>query len=132
MNSWVERRKANYFFATAVERLLLDSNFLTGTIPPEWGGMTNLESLVVHSNRLTGVVPTTVGSLSSLRELWLNNNLLEGNVPTQLGSCPALSVVQLQDNVGIGGRLPAELGNLKSLGELENECVSRRLLGFCI
>jgi Leucine-rich repeat (LRR) protein len=87
--------------------------------------MTNLESLVVHTNKLTGTVPTTISTMSSLRELWLNNNLLEGSVPTQLGSCPALSVVHLQDNAGIGGSLPAELGNLKSLGELENECLSR-------
>lgn len=51
----VGKRMANDSYLTVklsslvLEKLLLDSNLLSGTIPDEWGGMTNLQTLALVS-----------------------------------------------------------------------------------
>jgi len=42
--------------------LLLDANELTGRIPPEIGGLTNLQWLWLNENGLTGEVPAELGT----------------------------------------------------------------------
>ena len=61
-----------------VVRLSLSFNELTGPIPGELGGLSNLESLSLSSNRLTGPIPGELGSLSNLESLYLSFNELTG------------------------------------------------------
>ena len=45
---------------------------MTGEIPPELGGLSNLtEAEALDGNQLTGEIPPELGGLSNLTELWL-------------------------------------------------------------
>ena len=68
-----------------VIRLDLSYNDLTGEIPPELGGLSNLTSLTLGGNQLTGEIPPELGRLSNLTGLWLSNNQLTGEIPPKLG-----------------------------------------------
>jgi Leucine-rich repeat (LRR) protein len=55
-------------------------NKLTGPIPEELFGLTNLEMLYLNSNKLTGTISTRIGDLNSLslQLLDLSENSLGG------------------------------------------------------
>ena len=77
-----------------VVKLDLRNKGLTGSVPPELGGLTQLRVLNLAHNRLTGAVPGELGGLSSLKELRLGANLLDGGIPEELGR-PACSPATL-------------------------------------
>ena len=62
----------------------LDSNRLTGEIPPELGNIANLQWLHLNSNQLTGEIPPELGNLAYLRSLELRSNQLSGCFPSSL------------------------------------------------
>jgi subtilisin family serine protease/Leucine-rich repeat (LRR) protein len=95
----------------------LHENNLTGTLPSEWGGLSELESLSLSRNSLSGPVPAELGQLSELRELWLWRNSLSGSIPTELGQLLELESLSLSRNL-LSGPIPAELGQLSKLREL--------------
>ena len=45
---------------------------MTGEIPPELGGLSNLTLLYLHDNQLTGEIPPELGGLSNLTGLVLH------------------------------------------------------------
>ena len=52
---------------------------MTGEIPPELGGLSNLRELdSFGGNQLTGEIPPELGGLSNLTGLWLWSNQLTG------------------------------------------------------
>ena len=51
---------------------------LTGEIPPELGGLSNLTRLVLSGNQLTGEIPPELGGLSNLTLLFLFGNRVDG------------------------------------------------------
>ena len=61
-----------------VVELDLRDNQLTGEIPPELGGLSNLTGLGLWDNQLTGEIPLELGGLSKLTELGLRSNQLTG------------------------------------------------------
>ena len=97
--------------------LSLDSNNLTGSIPPELGALTNLTSLDLAFNKLTGAIPPELGSLVHLTSLDLSFNNLMGPIPPELGSLVNLTSLDLSFNNLTGSIPPAfvTLANLKSL-----------------
>jgi hypothetical protein len=48
------------------DRLFLNSNKITGTLPPKFGRLTNLVRLQVTNNDMIGPIPTEIGLMSSL------------------------------------------------------------------
>ena len=68
---------------------------MTGEIPPELGGLSNLEWLYLNDNQLTGEIPTELGNLSNLQWLYLGGNLLTGCVPAGLRDVPNNDIVRL-------------------------------------
>jgi len=48
------------------DRLFLNSNKITGTIPPNFGRLTKLGRFQVTSNDMVGPIPTEIGLMSSL------------------------------------------------------------------
>ena len=100
-----------------VTRLHLQSNYLTGPIPPELVSLTNLISLDLSANELTGPVPAELGGLANLKTLWLHGNELTGEIPAVLGSMPNLGRLELGGN-RLTGSIPSELGALSNLGSL--------------
>ena len=67
-----------------VIRLGLNNNQLTGEIPPELGGLSNLTHLYLYANQLTGEIPPELGGLSNLTKLYLAYNQLTGCIPEGL------------------------------------------------
>ena len=57
-----------------VTSLVLTSEGLTGTIPPDLGRLDGLEHLWLNYNQLTGEIPAALGSLGNLLDLQLGNN----------------------------------------------------------
>ena len=97
-----------------VAELVLKNNQLTGTIPSELGGLTNLQGLALDNNLLTGTIPAALDRLSKLQGLALNNNQLTGTIPPELGSLSNLNWLYVNDNQ-LTGTIPAELGSLNNL-----------------
>ena len=60
--------------------MLLDSNGLTGPLPPELGNFTALGILGLWDNDLSGSVPPELGNLP-LSQLFLHDNDLTGQLP---------------------------------------------------
>ena len=100
-----------------VTRLDLSDNQLTGEIPAELGGLTNLEHLALWGNELTGAIPTGLGSLAKLEVLSLGENQLTGPTPAELGRLTSLKELWLSENQ-LTGEIPVELGNLSNLAKL--------------
>ena len=98
--------------------LQLDGNRLTGNIPPELGSLSNLRSLILHHNGLTGAIPAELGSLTNLVQMWLHGNELTGAVPAELGSLSNLHALLLNNNE-LTGPIPSELALLEKLATLK-------------
>ena len=71
-----------------VSKLLLSSESLSGTIPPELGRLVELTHLDLSSNSLTGEIPRELGGLSNLQEIRLSGNSLTGCIPASLKDVP--------------------------------------------
>jgi hypothetical protein len=97
--------------------LRLNSNQLSGSIPPELGTLGSLKHLILNANQLSGPIPAELGNLSNLYRLYLYNNQLSGPIPAELGNLRNLEVLSLWSN-GLSGPIPAELANLDNLTRL--------------
>ena len=102
---------------TKLEKLWICSNALTGSIPPELGYLKSVEELNLYWNSLTGSIPPELGNMANLKDLKLFGNNLTGLIPPELGNLTNLVRLQLDDN-GLTGPIPPELGNLTNLKQL--------------
>jgi Leucine-rich repeat (LRR) protein len=94
--------------------LALDHNQLSGSIPPQLGNLANLQDLNLWSNQLSGSIPPELGNLTNLGSLALGENQLSGSIPPQLGNLANLAGLYLYSN-HLSGSIPPELGNLVNL-----------------
>ena len=82
-----------------------------------WDGVTvegtpqRVASLGLSRRGLTGSIPRELGGLSNLRELRLSNNQLDGEIPSELGNLSNLETLRLEFNE-LSGEIPAKLGRL--------------------
>ncbi len=97
-----------------VTKLVLSSNSLTGSLPPEIGNLINLRELILSYNDLSGSIPPEIGNLSNLKALHLHENNLSGSIPPELGNLSELEDLTVYRN-GLTGSIPPELGNLSNL-----------------
>ena len=97
-----------------VRQLDLRRRGLTGRLPPQLGGLTELRTLILDENRLRGPIPAALASLRLLESLSLLANHLSGPIPAGLGSLRKLSSVGLSTN-RLTGPIPASLGSLSQL-----------------
>ncbi|MCB0584362.1 MAG: gliding motility-associated C-terminal domain-containing protein, partial [Phaeodactylibacter sp.] len=101
-----------------LSQLLLNSNRLSGDLPPELGNLSNLSELVLSTNLLSGIIPSELGNLSNLTHLQLDDNQLSGTIPPALGNLGNLTHLLLAAN-RLTGTIPLELGNLSALKFLD-------------
>ncbi|KAJ4782812.1 Protein kinase family protein [Rhynchospora pubera] len=129
--------------------LYLYNNQLKGSIPSSISNCSVLAYIELHYNSFTGIIPSTIGSLKNLHLLEMSVNQLEAKKPSDwsfieaLVNCTSLEVLNLGSNqlqgilpssvvnhsstlfhLGlfmneISGSIPAEIGGLTSLGDLE-------------
>ncbi|KAD7117858.1 hypothetical protein E3N88_05126 [Mikania micrantha] len=88
-------------------------NYLTGTIPSEWGS-TQLQDISLLGNRITGEIPREICNITTLTKLDLEANQLSGTVPSDFGRLTNLNILILSSN-RFTGRLPTTLGQLGNL-----------------
>ncbi len=96
-----------------VTRLNLYRNQLTGALPAEIGGLSQLNSGRLSYNALSGPIPPEVGKLIMLGRLELNNNGLEGGLPPEMGGMRALDYVDVAHNKHLGGAIPRTFARLE-------------------
>ena len=84
-----------------VIRLSLFRHGLTGQIPAELGGLSNLQYLFLGDNQLTGEVPPTFGNLTNLKSLSVPDNQLTGSLPRSLANLTSLENMTFLSNAGL-------------------------------
>lgn len=128
---------------SALERLLLADNILSGTVPSELANCRNLRTIDLSFNNLNGPIPLEIWKLPNLSDMvmWannltgeipegicvdggnletliLNNNLITGTIPRSIGKCTNMIWVSLASN-RLTGNIPAGIGNLLDLAILQ-------------
>jgi Leucine-rich repeat (LRR) protein len=95
----------------------LSANQLSGGIPGELGDLASLTLMFLNGNQLSGPIPPSLGALGELESLVFGDNQLEGPIPPELGQLSKLDRLQLAAN-NLSGALPPELGDLTELTSL--------------
>ena len=107
-----------------VEEVKLTSRGLSGAIPSELGGLTELRVLDLRDNYRGGEIPAELGKLAKLTHVLLQNNYLGGVIPRGLGDLSELEYLKLSGNQ-LTGCIPA------GLREVENTDVGALGLPDC-
>ncbi|XP_020969323.1 probable leucine-rich repeat receptor-like serine/threonine-protein kinase At3g14840 [Arachis ipaensis] len=76
-----------------LQEINLTRNYLSGTLPREWGTM-NLTKIALVANGLSGKIPKELANITSLKILSLKFNNCYGNLSV-LGSLPHLEILHL-------------------------------------
>jgi Leucine-rich repeat (LRR) protein len=110
-----------------LEELDISSNWLSSTIPPEYGGMISLKYFSLASNYndddgyftkgIIGTLPRELGMLKNLQLIDLSSNYITGTLITEIGSLRHLQSFFIQNNF-LHGSIPEEYSNCVSLKEL--------------
>jgi len=124
---------------TSLAKIRLNSNNLTGTLSEKFGQWKNLTELYLNGNKeLGGDLPETIGQLTKLESINIAQTAIGGPIPQSLVNCaslknfmaysagftgeipdfwdklPAIGVLQLYDNAGLTGPIPASIGKLQN------------------
>ncbi|MFS8029348.1 putative non-specific serine/threonine protein kinase [Helianthus anomalus] len=89
-------------------------NLLSGEIPVELRFLSNLENLILDFNYLTGSIPANLSNCTNLNWISLSNNKLGAKfrpplgIPPELGDCKSLVWLDLNTNQ-LSGTIPPDL-----------------------
>jgi hypothetical protein len=116
---WLEGPVDSWYGVTVennrVKKIILNSNNLFGTLPPELGQLGNLYTIAFSNDSgLTGELPPELFQISSLRQIGIGNCSLTGSIPNNIWNCTYLFELNLSEN-NFSGPIPSEIGNLDSL-----------------
>eukprot|EP00980_Cylindrotheca_fusiformis_P017070 scaffold5235_cov121-Cylindrotheca_fusiformis.AAC.1 len=98
-----------------LDSLKLGLNTFSGPIPSEIGNLQQLRSLYLASNKFSGPIPSEIGHLQQLLNLYLASNNFSGPIPSEIGHLQQLTTLELQNNIGLTGTVPVEVGQLESI-----------------
>ncbi|XP_031101537.1 receptor-like protein 7 [Ipomoea triloba] len=99
--------------------LNLESNFISGRIPPSLFSLPSLQTLDLSNNSFDGLGDEYVNvSTSQLDSLYLSSNRLNGSFPEYFFEFPMLSDLDLSSN-SLGGKIQSSLFSLPSLKTLD-------------
>ena len=124
---------------TSLKAVRLNGNNITGELSDKLGQLTNLTDLYLNGNKnLGGTLPSTIGQLTNLVSINIAQTAIGGAIPQELTGCtslknfmaysagftgeipdfwdklPTIGVLQLYDNPGLTGPIPATIGTLKA------------------
>ncbi len=94
----------------------LESNNLTGNLPSELFGITQVDHLGFYNNNLSGTFPTGIAGLNKLTLLDITSNDFTGPMPAEIGSVTSLQRLKMSYNGGFdAGAVPDTYQNLVNL-----------------
>ncbi|XP_044506660.1 probable leucine-rich repeat receptor-like serine/threonine-protein kinase At3g14840 isoform X3 [Mangifera indica] len=96
-----------------LRKIDLARNYLSGPIPSEWSSL-QLVFISLLGNRLTGRIPEALANVTTLKDLILEFNQFSGVLPPQLGFLPSIERLLLTSN-NFTGELPKTFANLTTL-----------------
>merc|ERR1711957_1153340 len=122
-----------------MERLFLENNKLSGTLPTDLSGLqsctvmglgtnkfsgnlhpllTNkkLKLISIDDNNFNGNIPSELGSMTNLNNLKMTSNNFRGSIPSQIGSLTKLVNLELRSNF-LTGSVPKTFSKLSNLGK---------------
>ncbi|KAF8100968.1 hypothetical protein N665_0212s0012 [Sinapis alba] len=114
-------------FSMNLNKLNLQNNFISGSIPHDIGNLIGLQTIWLSENLLKGPIPTSFGKLPGLVELSVQANRMSGEIPYSLGNITRLEILNLSNN-SFEGIIPPSLGKCSHLLELHID--SNKLNGF--
>ncbi|XP_056861110.1 probable LRR receptor-like serine/threonine-protein kinase At3g47570 isoform X1 [Raphanus sativus] len=100
-----------------LQALVLSGNLLEGPIPVSFGKLSGMMGLSVHANRMSGEIPYSLGNITRLEKLYLSNNSFEGIIPPSLGKCSYLLHLHFHNNK-LNGIIPHEIIQISTLVSL--------------
>ncbi|XP_049932168.1 probable LRR receptor-like serine/threonine-protein kinase At3g47570 isoform X2 [Nymphaea colorata] len=107
------------FNISSLRELNLQFNYLTGNLPQDVGLMLpNLERIALDNNTFSGSIPQSLAICKNLQELSLGMNQFSGDIPSWLCNMPDLMIITLSINNFVGS-VPPCLANLSKLEVLE-------------
>jgi len=96
---------------TTLRVLTVKNGTLEGTIPSEYGLFDTLRIFDVSFNQLTGPIPMEIYNNDLLLTLDVSNNYLTGSIAAEIMLPQSLQFVRMQAN-SLTGTIPEELGDL--------------------
>ncbi|XP_048444585.1 probable leucine-rich repeat receptor-like serine/threonine-protein kinase At3g14840 isoform X2 [Pyrus x bretschneideri] len=98
---------------TYLQEIDLSRNYLSGTIPPEWSSLP-LVAISLVGNHLTGSIPKELGDITTLKSLDISFNKFSGPLPKELGSWANIERMLLSSN-NFTGELPETFAMLTKI-----------------
>ncbi|KAF7144406.1 hypothetical protein RHSIM_Rhsim05G0210700 [Rhododendron simsii] len=92
----------------------LESQNLSGSIPPSIGNLTFLTGFNLKHNNFQGEIPQEIGRLLQLQHLNLSYNSFSGKIPSNISQCRELTIFRATKNELVG-QIPEQLGSLSKL-----------------
>lgn len=100
---------------TELKDLYIDQNAnVQGSLPKEIGTMTKLANINISKTSVSGAIPAEMSGCSALLNLMAYSTNINA-IPDNWDQWPALKIIQLYDNAGLTGTLPASVGNATKL-----------------
>ncbi|WVZ91020.1 hypothetical protein U9M48_037253 [Paspalum notatum var. saurae] len=88
------------------------NNLLSGEIPWDLTGISQITDLDLSMNQITGPIPMAIGVLKELNALNLSGNQISGNIPAAFGFMSVLTILDLSANA-LCGEIPHDFNKLK-------------------
>ncbi|XP_058006592.1 putative receptor-like protein kinase At3g47110 [Hevea brasiliensis] len=103
---------------SSLEDFSVAINFLGGSIPDALGQLNRMLAIGLSENNFSGIIPPVIYNISSIRIFSMNGNSLHGSLPSDMGILlPHLQHLQLHDNY-LSGSIPVSLSNASKLRQL--------------
>jgi len=110
----VQTTTRSYDANDSIMKIVLEGNRMTGVIPEEFGGLSDLIILDLTENSISGNLPVSVSKMSNLRDLLLRKNTIFGTFPAELTELTDLHQLNLGENQ-FDGPIPSSIGQMTAL-----------------
>jgi hypothetical protein len=89
----------------------LGENSLSGTIPAEFGMLTDTTMVEFYNDNITGTLPPEIGQMTEMKWFRVPGNSFTGTIPSELGLLSQVTYLRLARNT-FTGEIPSQLGQM--------------------